>query len=88
MHYISLLVSLPSTRAWGFDNFLLGFSPLKYEADYEAKEHLGYINFVLLVLGKKVSNIVAISGDNAAVNIWFSSVIHKKKNPACFAVFC
>jgi len=54
---------------------LLGISPLADEENLGAAEHVTYLNDILKVYGQNFSNVVAIIGDNCAVNKKISRLI-------------
>ena len=47
---------------------LLGFSPLLVETSMSASEHLDYLNYLLTMFGKNMSNVVCLICDNCETN--------------------
>lgn len=69
MHYVALFMTYTSTRACGYDKVFLDFLALGEGEKFGAEGHLEYIEFVLSVFKKSMSNVAAINGDNASVSI-------------------
>lgn len=66
---------------------LIGFSPLDKEESMDAKNHAQFIDFVLSVLNATLHNVVAITGDNAAVNLKSANLLNEKVNTCFFIGF-
>ena len=67
-HYVAIFATWPVDNKEGYDTAILAFSPLSNEEKADADEHIDFINFTLDVFSKTISNVVAIVGDNCAVN--------------------
>ena len=86
-HFVALFATYPSSRACGFDKVLLGFSPMGEEESLDSVSHVEYIEFVLSIFKKTLANVVAISGDNCAVNLKVAKLVNQKCG-TCFFVGC
>ena len=68
-HFVAVFASYPDNTSLGFSRVLLGFSPLESETEFTAEEHKTFLEWMLSnVYNKSLTNVVAIIGDNAAVN--------------------
>jgi len=67
-HYVALYASFSSNNDLGFSTALLSFAPLDTETSQSAKAHQKYIEYVLNLYGKSMSNVAAIVGDNCNTN--------------------
>ena len=72
-HYVAIFAIAPSSSTLhGYESYLLGFSPFEDEKSQDAEHHMEYLEFVLEIFGKSMSNVVALLGDNCATNRKFS----------------
>lgn len=68
-HYVALYATFPSSETGcGWDKVLLALSPMGDETSQNADEHIQFIDRSLEFFGKSRSNVVALIGDNCAVN--------------------
>ncbi|KAH9108067.1 hypothetical protein AeMF1_016685 [Aphanomyces euteiches] len=67
-HYVAVFVSFPSSDSIGYQKYLLSFAPINEEVSLNAMSHKKYLEFVLDVFGKTLSNIVVLIGDNCSTN--------------------
>ena len=86
-HYLALFATYPSKCNLGFEKVLLGFAPLGEEQSLDAESHFEYMEFVLEVFEKSMTNVVAISGDNCAVNLSLAKNIHSRYS-SCHYIGC
>lgn len=67
-HYLAVFASVPAENEHGFEYFMLTMSPFQDETSLDANEHLEFLTSTLELYGKNWSNVVALVGDNCAVN--------------------
>ncbi|KAH9118961.1 hypothetical protein LEN26_011855 [Aphanomyces euteiches] len=67
-HYVAVFVSFPSSDSIGYQKYLLSFALTNEEDSLNAMSHKKYLEFVLDVFGKTLSNIVVLIGDNCSTN--------------------
>lgn len=76
--HITLLYTLVSQLILkGYNTFLLGFSPFENEQSQGAHQHTMYVEYVLNLFGKDMSNVVALCGDNCYTNKAFVDTVNK-----------
>ena len=67
-HFVGVFASYPAANSQGHDSALLSFSPLFPETSFTANDHYQFLEWLLSVYGKTMSDVIAIIGDNAEVN--------------------
>ncbi|KAH9142373.1 hypothetical protein AeRB84_013546 [Aphanomyces euteiches] len=67
-HYVAVSVCFPSSDSIGYQKYLQSFAPINEEDSLNATSHKKYLEFVLDVFGKTLSNIVVLICDNCSTN--------------------
>ena len=76
-HFVGVFAIYPAANTQGYDSALLAFSPLFSETSFTANDHYQFLEWVLSVYGKTMSDVIAIIGDNAEVNKALSNLCEK-----------
>ena len=76
-HFVGVFAIYPAANTQGYDSALLAFSPLFSETRFTANDHYQFLEWVLSVYGKTMSDVIAIIGDNAEVNKALSNLCEK-----------
>ena len=76
-HFVGVFAIYPAANTQGYDSALLAFSPLFSETSFTANDHYQFLEWVLSVYGKTMSDVIAIIGDNAEVNKALSNSCEK-----------
>lgn len=71
-HFVAIYATFPKANDSGFEEVLLGLSPMENEESQDANEHYDFVKFVLSVFGKTMDNVVALIGDNTSTNKAFA----------------
>ncbi len=72
-HYVAIFASYFCEKQKKVQNYLIDFSPFEGEVSQDADRHIDFLEFVSSVFGNKLSNAVAIIGDNCSTNNSVSS---------------
>ena len=76
-NFVGVFASYPAANSQGYNSTLLSFSPLFFETNFTAKDHYQFLEWLLNVYGKTMSDVIAIIGDNAEVNKALSNLCEK-----------
>ena len=76
-HFVGVFASYSAANSQGYDSALLSFSPLFSETSFTANDHYQFLEWLLSVSGKTMSDVIAIIGDNAEVNKALSNLCEK-----------
>ena len=74
-HFVSMFATFPSADSIGYSRLLLALAPINDEESLNADAHYEYLEFVLDLYGKQMSNIVALIGDNCSTNVAFARTV-------------
>ena len=67
-HYVSVFAIYDSESQKGFDIVLIAFLTFEDGESQSAESHNDFLNFVLDIFGKDISNVVALIADNCSTN--------------------
>lgn len=70
--YMAMFAAFPAEVVTRYNNVLLALSPTDDKASLGAEQHLAFLHFLLEVLGKDKSNVVALLGDKISTNKVFA----------------
>lgn len=75
MHYVTVFAAYSNSSDIGYEMLLLVASPMDHNSSQSAQVHYEFLKFVLFVHNRRLSNIVALSGDNTSTNRAFKILI-------------
>lgn len=75
MHYAALFATYPSDSALGYDKVLLKITSMEYETSQSAREHLEFLDFVLDVYDRELSNVATLTGESTVTSRALSRMV-------------